>query len=95
MSKLYVYPEIKKTIELLDKIDLIPFLKEDACIYDVMDACQEYIDHEANLSKIINDLEEEYFCGDVFNWLTHDDFMNYLQDKYGIKWIEYIEYRIA
>ena len=95
MSKLQIYPAIEPTIKLLDKINLSSLFIHNMTPDELMDKIEDYVEHEdKNLYYIIWDDQYDYFKGDVFNWLGTDEFMNYVEDNYGVRWEEYIEYRL-
>lgn len=58
--------------EFLDSIDLKPYLKNFANVWNIMNQIQK--DHGKN-----------YYEGLIFNCINEDEFMDYLKKRYGNK----------
>lgn len=71
--------ELQNTEEFLDKIDIASFANEnDKSIYDLMDRIESAYQ---NAPELDNDI----FEGFVFNWMDHNEFLEYLEKRYGKK----------
>ena len=68
---------IRKTEEFLDTIDVKKYLQEDKDLYDVMDEIEE------DYGKTLED--NPVFEGYVFNWMSSDEFGDYITKRYGIR----------
>ena len=75
-------------------LDLLPikdFLKKDVEVQKIRHAIEDAIEiepHELN-PKFWTYMEkyEDFFQGDIFNWMTEDEFVNYCKTKFpDIKW---------
>lgn len=86
------YREIKeKTYKALDlHPNLKSFLKKDLEVYEIRDNIIDDIEINPDNKKELLDYmkkEEDFFCGDIFNWMTEDEFIAYCKKKFpNIKW---------
>ena len=81
--------------DLLDKLDLLPFLNYDSTIGEIMDSIQNaYDDHEFPdwVDEIV---EAEPLKGYIQNLMCEDDFMDYLEHRYGTRFREHTTYYIT
>lgn len=88
----YNYKKIK---ELNYKaLDLYPnlksFLQKDLEVYDIMNAISNDIEiNSYNKKELIDYMEQEkeFFCYDIFNWMSADEFIDYCREKFpDIQW---------
>lgn len=67
--------DLQRNKEVLDQYDFLPYLE----IYDDVDQLMFTFEYECDLSKLPNDFEK---C--PFNYMTTEDFVNYLQERYPL-----------
>ena len=86
---------IRLNFELLDKIDLLPFINEREDPYDIMDAIEgAYEDHE--FSKEVEAIVEgDTLQGFIFNYVSVEDFIEYLHSRYGTTFNSEIKYWVV
>lgn len=85
----------KKQKELLDKLDLKPFIHSGytpAMIMEEIENAYEGHEFPAEIDEII---ESPLFEGCFFNFWSEDDFMDYLHDRYNIYWYDEIRYWVG
>lgn len=81
----------------LDLFSIKDFLKKDAEAWAIRRAIEDAVEiepHELNPNfwEYMEE-HEDFFKGDIFNWMDEDEFIKYCQDRFpDIKWqSEYIE----
>ena len=82
---------LKNTIDLLNKINLTPLFRYDMTIQELEDLIQEYVLRDPKLSQ---ELDNTYFCKDVFNWMDDSELMDYIHARYGVRFVECTEYKL-
>lgn len=85
----------RKQKELLDKIDIKPFIHSGYTPAMIMEDIEHaYEDHEfpEEIDKIV---ESSDFEGYFFNWMGIYDFMDYLHDRYEVCWSDEITYWVG
>lgn len=86
---------IRLNFELLDKIDLLPFINERENPYDIMDAIEgAYEDHEFS-EEVEVIVEGDTLQGEIFNHVCMEDFMDYLHNRYGTTFNSEIKYWVV
>ena len=86
---------IRFNFELLDKIDLFPFINEREDPYDIMNAIEgAYEDHEfsEDVGAIV---EGDILQGFIFNYISMEDFIEYLHSRYGTTFNSEIKYWVV
>lgn len=80
--------EIKLQEDLLDKLDLRPYIKLHMKHWEIADAIEDaYDDHE--FSEEIEKIVEAYpFDGYILNFYNSLDLMEYLEKRYGTRFRE-------
>ena len=92
---MYIEDAVKINFDLLDMIDLSDFIEPGIDPRDIMDDVQENYE-EGNYSDEINEIiDGEVLQGNVFNYISVEDFMNYLTEKYNITFTEELRYYIS
>ena len=92
---MYIEDAVKINFDLLDMIDLSEFIEPGIDPRDIMDDVQENYE-EGNYSDEINEIiDGEVLQGNVFNYISVEDFMNYLTEKYNITFTEELRYYIS
>ena len=81
------YHEIKeKTYKALDLYpDLKSFLQKDLEVYDIMNAISDDIEiNPYNKKELIDYMEQEkeFFCYDIFSWISADEFIDYCKERF-------------
>lgn len=86
---------IRLNFELLDKIDLLPFINEREDPYDIMDAIKgAYEDHEFS-EEVEAIVEGDTLQGFIFNYVSLEDFIEYLHSRYGTTFNSEIKYWVV
>lgn len=86
---------IRLNFELLDKIDLLPFINEREDPYDIMDAIEgAYEDHEFS-EEVEAIVEGDTLQGFIFNYVSLEDFIEYLHSRYGTTFNSEIKYWVV
>lgn len=86
---------IRLNFELLDKIDLLPFINEHEDPYDIMDAIEgAYEDHEFS-EEVEAIVEGDTLQGFIFNYVSLEDFIEYLHSRYGTTFNSEIKYWVV
>ena len=86
---------IRLNFELLDKIDLLPFINEREDPYDIMDAIESaYEDHEFS-KEVETIVEGDTLQGFIFNYVSVEDFIEYLHSRYGTTFNSEIKYWVV
>jgi len=86
---------IRLNFELLDKIDLLPFINEREDPYDIMDAIEgAYEDHEFS-EEVETIVEGDTLQGFIFNYVSVEDFIEYLHSRYGTTFNSEIKYWVV
>jgi len=86
--------EEKYNYNLLDKIDLKPYLKKWASIYDVIDSIEDDISCGVFEADIMAALDDPIMKREIFNYIGPDEFMDYLNKRYGTIFRERVDYYI-
>lgn len=84
--------EADATVALLDKIDLKEYLQPGFSIDDIQNQIQEDYDNGIFPNDIQLAIDKEPFEGLVFNNLLQDEFMTYIETRYGRRWHEETRY---
>ena len=86
---------IRLNFELLDKIDLLPFINEREDPYDIMNAIEgAYEDHEFS-EDVEAIVEGDTLQGFIFNYIGMEDFIEYLHSRYGTTFNSEIKYWVV
>lgn len=86
---------IRLNFDLLDKIDLLPFVNEREDPYDIMDAIEgAYEDHEFS-EEVEAIVEGDTLQGFIFNYVGLEDFIEYLHSRYGTTFNSEIKYWVV
>ena len=79
-------PELIETCKALDTIDIYSYLIDGMNVSDIMDS----IENEYN-----DKYQDPPFKGEIFNWFSTDDFMEYCTHRYeNVHWYEDIKYYV-
>lgn len=76
--------QLQKTYDVLDKIDILFYIDNKALnfrIIDLMDNLNMYV----YFSSFKDILYDDYFDGELFNQMSEDEFIEYLQSRYPNK----------
>ncbi len=87
--------EYKLQEELLNKLDLRPYIKLHMKHWEIADAIEDaYDDHEfpEEIDKIV---EAPPFCGYILNFFNSEDLMEYLEERYGTRFREESYYVVS
>lgn len=78
--------------EVLDKIEFLPYIKDahNKNILRLMEAVEKDYDN----TELTNN---EFLEGDTFNWISVNEFLDYLYKRYpkNFDWYEVTEYRVV
>ena len=78
--------------ELLDRLDLAPYIHAWEDPRDIMTAIEDaYADHEFP-EEIDEVVEDDPLDGFIFNYFSTEDFMDYLHERYGTNFNSEIRY---
>ena len=94
--KNYTYEEsMELTKQALDKLDIKRFLRQGREVFDIVSDIEHYliIESREDLEEFWDylDLHEDFFKGEVFNFMTDYEFMEYCEKRYpDIHWQEEI-----
>lgn len=75
---------LQKTYDVLDKIDILSYIDNKGLSFrliDLMDNLNDYV----HFSSFKNILYDDYFGGELFNYMSEDEFIEYLQSRYPNK----------
>ena len=87
--------EYKLQADLLDKLNLRPYIKLHRKHWEIADAIEDaYADHEfpEEIDKIV---EAPPFNGYILNFYSSDDLMEYLEKRYGTHFTEEFYYVVT
>ena len=87
---------MRLNFDILDKIDLFPFITERANPTDIMRSIEDaYENHK--FSREIEILVEDYdtLQGFLFNYVGVEDFIDYLHDRYGTTFNSEVKYWVV
>ena len=87
---------MRLNFDILDKIDLFPFITERANPTDIMRLIEDaYENHK--FSREIEILVEDYdtLQGFLFNYVDVEDFIDYLHDRYGTTFNSEVRYWVV
>jgi len=87
--------EADATMALLDKIDLKEYLQAGFSVNDIQAMIQEDYDNGIFPQDIQLAINNKPFEGFVFNELLQDEFMTYVEDRYGMHWHEETRYYLG
>lgn len=87
--------EYKLQAELLDKLDLRPYIKLGMKHWDIADAIEDAYDDHAFPEEIDKIVEAPPFNGYILNFYNSDDLMDYLHERYGTRFREYSYYEVV
>lgn len=96
MKEYYTYEEsIRLTEQALDLLDIKQFLRQGREVFDIVSDIEHYliIESREDLEEFWDylDLHEDFFKGEVFNYMTDYEFMEYCRKRYpDIRWQEEI-----
>ena len=79
---------------LLDKIDLKPYLAKWASVYDIMDSIEDDVYSKIFDADVMAALDDPIMKHEIFNYIGSEEFMDYLNKRYGTKFGERIDYYI-
>ena len=94
--KNYTYKEsMELTKQALDKLDIKRFLRQGREVYDIVWDIEHYliIESRKDLKEFWDylTLHEDFFKGELFNYMTADELIEYCQKRYpDIHWQEEI-----
>lgn len=94
--KNYTYKEsMELTKQALDKLDIKQFLRQGREVFDIVSDIEHYLIIESReyIEEFWDylDLHEDFFKGEVFNFMTDYEFMEYCEQRYpDIHWQEEI-----
>lgn len=94
--KNYTYEKsMELTKQALDKLDIKQFLRQGREVFDIVSDIEHYliIESREDLEEFWDylDLHEDFFKGEVFNFMTDYEFMEYCEQRYpDIHWQEEI-----
>ncbi len=71
---------MRKSMDFLDTLDLDKFIENENDVEEIMNAIEDEYDD----TPILPDFLE----GCVFNYLSENEFADYLADRYNKKWVE-------
>ena len=80
---------------LLDRIDLTPYLHKWSSIYDIIDEIEEDAFQGVFEADVRAMLDDPMMKGEIFNYIGSMEFIDYLTEKYGVVFHERIDYYIA
>lgn len=83
--------EIAKTVKLLDKINMSILFQYNMTPWELADRIQNHIEADP---KLVAELDNDYFKGDIMNQIDEWDLMDYVKANYGVKFTEVVEYRL-
>lgn len=80
-----MYCDLTQTCYILDSIDIMSFLKDKPGDYDVCDLMNDLDGFVKTSEDYSNSLlkHSDYFQGELFNWMSEDEFIDYLRARYG------------
>lgn len=76
--------QLQKTYDVLDKIDILFYIDNKALNFRVIDLMDE-LNLYVNFASFRNVLNDDYFSGELFNMMSEDEFIEYLQSRYPNK----------
>lgn len=75
---------LQKTYDILDKIDILFYIDNKPLNFRVIDLMDE-LNLYVNFATFRNVLNDDYFSGELFNMMSEDEFIEYLQSRYPNK----------
>lgn len=75
---------LQKTYDVLDKIDILFYIDNKPLKFRVIDLMDE-LNLYVNFATFRNVLNDDYFSGELFNMMSEDEFIEYLQSRYPNK----------
>ena len=86
---------IRLNFELLDKIDLLPFINEREDPYDIMNAIEDAYENHEFSEDVGAIIEGDTLQGFIFNYVGVEDFIEYLHSRYGTTFNSEIKYWVV
>lgn len=77
--------ELEETYSLLNLINFEEFLKNKKVDYTVSDLMQDVEKHVHYSNVFENKINNDFFQGEPFNYMTEEEFIEYLQKRYKNK----------
>lgn len=75
---------LQKTYDILNKIDILFYIDNKPLKFRVIDLMDE-LNLYVNFATFRNVLNDDYFSGELFNMMSEDEFIEYLQSRYPNK----------
>lgn len=87
---------IRLNFDILDKIDLFPFITERANPVDIMRSIEDAYDNHKFSQEIENLVEDnDTLQGYIFNYVCVEDFIDYLHSRYGTTFNSEVKYWVV
>ena len=84
--------DLAYNVRLLDKLDLKPFIHHKMSPTDIMYEIEDAYDNHAFSEEIDKIIEGDILKGDIFNCIGVEDFMDYLNERYGTRFDSEVTY---
>lgn len=87
---------IRLNFDILDKIDLFPFITKRANPADIMRSIEDAYDNHKFSQEIENLVEDnDTLQGYLFNYVSVEDFIDYLHSRYGTIFDSEVKYWVV
>ena len=85
----------KRNCEILDELDLLPFISREDTITNIIDKIEQVVELDSIYGRDILDKYEDFLEGCIFNYLCTYEIMDYLNKRYGTQFQEITEYYVV
>lgn len=87
--------EMKLNFDVLDMIDIYPFIEVWADPDDIMDNIEVAYDNHEFSKEVEEIVQGDILQGFIFNLISTEDFIDYLHDRYGTIFNSEVKYWVA
>lgn len=85
----------KRNCEILDELDLLRFISREDTLLNIIDKIVQAVDINGVYGKEVLDKYEDFLEGNIFNYLSSEEIMDYLHSRYGTQFQEITEYYVV
>lgn len=85
----------KRNCEILDELDLLPFISREDTITNIIDKIEQAVELDGVYGRDILDKYEDFLKGCIFNHLGTYEIMDYLNKRYGTQFQAITEYYVV
>lgn len=80
---------------ILDKINIQKYIHQGDSIFNIMDRIEDDAYAKNFSDEILDMINNPIMQGEIFNHIDHNEFMLYLDKRYGTKFVERLDYWVS